>query len=106
MNDVLDKIAGVEVNAKTADARKTIFNSRPLDDALISDLIKESGAVELKAYGGSCTSLVFSALQATGVRFEPAAAFIQISACARHAKAECEARQYTAEFCKGLREGF
>jgi len=53
---VLDKIAGAEVNAKTADARKTIFNSRPLDDALISDLIKESGAVELKAYGGSCTS--------------------------------------------------
>lgn len=107
MADVLDKIAAVEVDDKTAAARKTIFNTRVLDDALTRDLIRLSGAVELKAYGNSCASLIFSALQATGEPFgSPEARFIQISACARHAQAECEARRYPTEFCKGLREGF
>jgi len=37
---LLDKIARVEVNDKTAAARKNIFNQRPLDDQLIHDLVK------------------------------------------------------------------
>lgn len=108
---MLDKIAGAEVNDKTAAARRDLFNQRPVDDPLIRDVVRATGAVELETYGKSCASLVFSALQATHTASDlPAASgpvlFIQITACARHAQEECDARRYPAEFCKGLREGF
>ena len=63
-------------------------------------------AIELEAYRASCASLLASVMEATGKRLGAAAALNQITECAKHAQAKCDALPRTDGFCKGLREGF